>query len=153
VVKCINHAFVRARETSELEQKIERISVCHRVLASSVLSCFVLFCAPLKVWHRGGRGCWRGRTHLRGERGVLPDRCSAPQDDFTPLHEAAAKGHAAVVEQLLAAGAAKDAKDMVRGVGSGRVEDREGSEGSTHLLLISSLLCVGWFHSSSRGHI
>ena len=153
MVKCINQALVRARETSELEQKIERISVCHRVLASSVLSCFVLFCAPLKVWHRGGRGCWRGRTHLRAERGVLPERCRAPQGGTTPLHSAALRGHAAVVEQLLAAGAAKDAKDAVRGSGSGRVEDRKGSEGSTRCFLISSLLCVGWFHSSSRGHI
>ena len=91
--------------------------------------------------------------HLRGERGVLPERCRAPQGGFTPLHEAATGGHAAVVEQLLVAGAAKDVKNGVRGVGSGRVEDRKGSEGNTHLFLISLLLCVGWFHSRSGGHI
>ena len=125
MVNCINRALVQAREKSELEQKIERISLCHLVLASSVLSCFVVVCAPLKVWHRGGRGCWRGCTHLRGEGGVLPERCRAPQDGFTPLHWAAAGGHAAVVEQLLAAGAAMDAKDNVKGVGVGGLRIRK----------------------------
>ena len=153
MVNCINRALVQAREKSKLEQKIERIALCRRVLAPSVLSCFDVFCAPLKVWHRGGRGCWRGCAHLRGERGVLPERCRAPQDGSTPLHCAALIGYAAVVEQLLAAGAAKDAKNKVRGIGSGRVEDRKGSEGSTRLFLIFALLCVGWFHSSSRGRI
>ena len=100
-------------------------------------------------WVAGNGG---GRTHLRGERDVLSERCRAPQHRNTPLHRAAKGGHAEVVEQLLAAGAAKDAKNAVRGVGSGRVEDRKGSEGSTHLFLISSLLCVGWVRSSSRGH-
>jgi len=90
---------------------------------------------------------------LRGERCILHERCLAPQDGGTPLHLAVTGGHAAVVEQLLAAGAAMDAKDKVRGVGSVRVEDRKDSEGSTHLFLITSLLCLGWFHSSSRGHI
>ena len=51
---------------------------------------------------------------MRAERSVLPERCRAPQDGFTPLHEAAEGGHAAVVEQLLAAGAATDAKNAVR---------------------------------------
>ena len=60
-----------------------------------------------------------GRTHLRGERGVLPDRCRAPQSGYTPLHLAAGGGHAAVVEQLLAAGAATDAQDKVRREGLG----------------------------------
>ena len=83
----------------------------------------------------------------------MPERCRAPQNGDTPLDCAAGKGHAAVVEQLLAAGAATDAENNVRGAGNGRVEDREGSEGSTRLFLISSLLCVDWFHSSSRGHI
>ena len=91
---------------------------------------------------------------MRGERGVLPERCRAPQMvGRTPLHEAAGGGHAAVVEQLLAAGAAKDVKDPVRGVGSGRVEDRKGLKGGARLFLISSLLCVGWFHSSSTDRI
>ena len=75
---------------------------------------------------------------MHGKRECLPERCRAPQAGDTPLHQAAEKGHAAVVEQLLAAGAAKNAKDEVRGVGSGRVEDRKGSEGSTHLFLIFS---------------
>ena len=55
-----------------------------------------------------------------------------------PLHKAAEGGHAAVVVQLLAAGAAKDEKDEVRGVGSRRVEDSQGSKGSTCLFLVSS---------------
>ena len=59
-----------------------------------------------------------GCTHLRsGERGGVPDRCRAPQIGWTPLHWAAEKGHAAVVEKLLAAQADKEAKDMVRGQG------------------------------------
>ena len=90
---------------------------------------------------------------MRGEGGVLPERCRVPQIGRSPLHLAVKGGHAAVVEQLLAAGAAKDVEDEVRGVGSGRVEDRKGSEGSTRLFVISSLLCVGRFHSSSRGHV
>ena len=57
---------------------------------------------------------------MRGKRGVLPERCRAPQVGRTPLHQAARGGHAAVVEQLLAAGAAQDANGMVKGVGSGR---------------------------------
>ena len=60
----------------------------------------------------------RGRTYLRGEEGgYLPERCHAPQEGQTPLHHAAKNGHAAVVEQLLAVGAAADAKDKVRGGG------------------------------------
>ena len=50
---------------------------------------------------------------MRGERGILPERCRAPQDGDTPLHMAANGGHAAVVEQLLAAGVAKEANDKV----------------------------------------
>ena len=37
--------------------------------------------------------------------GLLPERCHSPQGGQTPLHRAAQHGHAAVVEQLLAAGA------------------------------------------------
>ena len=64
----------------------------------------------------GGRGGGRGRTHLcGGEMGCLPERCRAPQFGWTPLLIAAIKGHAAVAQQLLAAGAAVDAKGKVRG--------------------------------------
>ena len=52
-----------------------------------------------------------------GEGGCLPERCRAPQDGCTPLHFAVAEGHAAVVEQLLDAGADMEAKDKVRGQG------------------------------------
>ena len=45
----------------------------------------------------------------------LTERCRAPQDGDTPLHIAALKGHATVVEQLLAAGADMEAKDVVSG--------------------------------------
>ena len=41
----------------------------------------------------------------------------ATQDEDTPLHCAASKGHAAVAEQLLAAKADVEAKDKVRGQG------------------------------------
>ena len=54
---------------------------------------------------------------MRGERVCLPDRCRAPQDGDTPLHFAAACGHAAVAEQLLAAKADVEAKDTVMGEG------------------------------------
>ena len=56
---------------------------------------------------------------MRGERRCLPDRCRAPQFGRTPLHRAAIAGHAAVVEQLLAAKADVEAKDGVRGWGLG----------------------------------
>ena len=50
-----------------------------------------------------------------GEGSCRPERCRAPQFGSTPLHDAAVRGHASVVEQLLAAGAAVDAKSEVRG--------------------------------------
>ena len=40
--------------------------------------------------------------------------CGALQAGLTPLHRAAMKGHTAVVDTLLAAGADKDAKNNVR---------------------------------------
>ena len=53
---------------------------------------------------------------MRRERGCLPDRCRAPQRGRTPLHQAALRGRAAVVGQLLAAKADVEAKkDTVRG--------------------------------------
>ena len=77
---------------------------------------------------------------MRGERGILPERCRAPQDGGTPLHLAVTGGHAAVVEQLLAAGAAKDAKDEVRreAMGALGMQDTEGSRCQTLLLMPSA---------------
>ena len=55
---------------------------------------------------------------MRGGRGCLPERCCVPQERHTPLHQAAEHGRAAVVQQLLAAGADVEAKNgNVRGVG------------------------------------
>ena len=51
--------------------------------------------------------------------GHLPKPCRAPQDGHTPLHQAAEGGHPAVVEQLLAAGAAADTETKVRKGGGG----------------------------------
>ena len=45
------------------------------------------------------------------------ERCRAPQEGDTPLHDGASKGHAAVVEKLLAVGVVKDAKNKVRRAG------------------------------------
>jgi hypothetical protein len=84
---------------------------------------------------RGGRGGGRGRTHWRGgETGCLPERCRAPQGGETPLHHAAEGGHAAVVEQLLAAGGAADATGKVRGKWGA---DRGGRGGRTKLCVSS----------------
>ena len=55
----------------------------------------------------------RGANH--GAKGAWLTGCRVPQDGCTPLHLAAEKGHAAVVEALLAAEADKDAADRVRG--------------------------------------
>ena len=80
-------------------------------------------------------GSARGCTHLRGrEGGCLPERCHLLQVGGTPLHLAAQMGKAAVVEPLLAAGAAVDAETEVRGVEGGRC----GLGGRT-LLCVSSL--------------
>ena len=69
----------------------------------------------------GCRGGGRGHTHLReGEGGCLPERCRSPQVGYTSLHHAAGRGNAAIVELLLAAGAAVNAETAVReGVGHG----------------------------------
>ena len=54
-------------------------------------------------------------THFEGAR--LTERCRAPQWGNTPLHEAAGKGHAAVVEKLLVARADIHATNAVSGEG------------------------------------
>ena len=59
---------------------------------------------PLDVWQRdaGVRGAQAPR---RGDRGGWLECCCARQEERTPLHLAVEAGHAAVVEQLLVAGA------------------------------------------------
>jgi len=85
----------------------------HRGFAGIELSRFIP-CLPLsRIGNTGGRGCGRGCTHLCRERGCLPERFCAPQAGYTPLLNAALRGHASVVEQLLAAGANTEAKDPV----------------------------------------
>jgi len=64
---------------------------------------------------------------LRCERGCLPERCRAAQNGYTPLLLAAHYGHAAVVEQLLAADAVTEAKDAVSGERGMRDADRAES--------------------------
>ena len=72
------------------------------------------------------------------ERGCLPERCRAPQWGETPLNHAAEEGHSAVVEQLLAAGAAVDAKDNVNGKWGA---DRRGRGGRMKLCVTSWFSC------------
>jgi len=122
------------RENWKHLQNPKRDSLWHHHLAGRVL----LFSFPqLHLWEcdTEGRGGGRGRTHLRGREGVfLPERCRAPQTGETPLHVAVNRGHAAVVEQLLAAGAAVDAGDKVRGEWGA---DRGGLGGRTQLCVSS----------------
>ena len=93
-------------------------SLSHRLSLSLSLSFSLSFSlGNVEVWYRWGHGCGRGRTHLRGERGCLPDRWPAPQNGGTPLNLAAKKGHAAVAGHLLAAKADVETKDKVRGQG------------------------------------
>ena len=74
----------------------------------------------------------------------LTVRYCAPQNGYTPLHQAATHGHAAVVEQLLAAGAVTGAKCKVRRVG---YADRAGSRGDTRRVVESLLLVFVGFRS------
>jgi len=117
-------AFWRVR-TEGLTRRVQ--SVAGRDPTRSRFRKTTLFmCSPTvaPLWRGckdiGSRGGGWGRTHLcGGERGCLPDRCRAPQWGGTPLHGAAEGGHAAVVELLLAAGAAVDAKETEVGGGGG----------------------------------
>jgi len=93
------------------------------------------------LWECGteDRGGGRGRTRWRGGvGGCLPERCRAPQRGETPLHRAAEGGYPAAVEQLLAAGAAVDVKDEVRGKWGA---DRVGLGGRTRLCVSSWFSC------------
>ena len=79
---------------------------------------FIFRSCPSGIVVQKVAGSGRGRRPLRGgERGCLPECCRSPQEGGTPLLRAAQAGYAAVVEQLLAAGAAVDAEDKVRGGG------------------------------------
>ena len=74
-------------------------------------------CAVAPLWRCGkeGRGRGRERTHLREKQGACLSAAFPLQYGATPLHCAASKGHAAMVEQLLAAEANTEAKIVVRG--------------------------------------
>ena len=85
--------------------------------ASFLVSLFLVL-----LWRCELEGCGCGR-------GCFAERCCAPQDGRTPLHfavEGGHAGHAAVVEQLLAAGAYKDAMDKVSWGGGVHEECRVG---------------------------
>ena len=79
-----------------------------------------------------------------GQGGCRLEPCRAPQDGQTPLHDATSKGHTAVLEQLLAAGAAVDAKDKVRReLGA----DRGGLGGRKQLCVSSWFSCFMFLKS------
>ena len=61
---------------------------------------------------------------MRRERVRLIESCRAAQNGHMPLHLAAVEGHAAVVEQLLAAKADKEAKNVVSGERGGGCQMR-----------------------------
>ena len=59
----------------------------------------------------------KGAHALLRERVYVPELCRTPQYGSTPLHLAAEKGVAAVVDKLLEAGAATDTLNKVTGKG------------------------------------
>ena len=71
--------------------------------------------APLKRCGTEGTAGERGGARPCADRGGARLITVAPQDGDTPLHCAAFCGHPVVMEKLLAAGAAKDAPNKVRG--------------------------------------
>ena len=108
-------------------RELKSDQVCH-CLARIPLRALVRDRAPAEVRYRGGGGGGRGRTHLRGERGCVPERCRAPQNEDTPLHLASEMGHVKVVAKLLKAEANKEVKNLVRG-GGGYGRGEGGVEG------------------------
>ena len=84
----------------------------------------------MRPWGGLEEGCGCGREHRDG--GHLCECCSAPQSGNTPLHMAANNDHAAVVEKLLASGADKEAKNVVREQSGVVDRERNGSRFTTH---------------------
>ena len=82
---------------------------------------------------------------MRGEGRFLTARYCPPQYGHTPLHRAAMNGHAAMVEQLLAAGADVEMKDAVSGERGMRDADRAGLGGDTRRVLASLFSCCSLF--------
>jgi len=101
--------------------------VCRVLLAEIRTNCLRVWAGPLLcafLWLRpSGSGIKRVAGAGEGERTCaedrggtclsVPERCRAPQWGKTPLHRAAERGLAAVVEQLVAAGAVMDAHDEI----------------------------------------
>ena len=110
-------------------------------------SCFggnrFVFFGPLWRYGTESRGGERRGPHLRGMRVRVSERCHSPQLGNTPLHHAARQGHVVVVEQLLLAGADKEAKGKVRREGGGRDVDRGGGVdwGNTKIFFVVFSRC------------
>ena len=97
----------RARGRENVPESERQIFLRSRFEPGGLLCFAILFRAVAPFWRCGKEGGgWREeRKHFRGERRCVPERCRAPQAGNTPLHNGAGQGHAAVVEQLLVAGA------------------------------------------------